>query len=166
MTIVPQTVVSLRYRLSSVELEGENFVEETTAQSPMLFLLGVGQMIPDFEQNLLGKQAGDMFDFEIPHQLAYGEHYAEDIVELPRAVFADAPEGFLTVGNLVPMQNDQGQQLRSLVLAVGEESVRMDFNHPLAGKDLHFVGEILSVRAASADELSHGHAHGVGGHQH
>ena len=70
------------------------------------------------------------------------------------------------VGSIVPMSDSDGNQLRGRILEVNDETVQMDFNHPLAGTDLHFVGTILEVRDAEAEELAHGHAHGPHGHQH
>ena len=52
------------------------------------------------------------------------------------------------------------------VVEIGDDTVKVDLNHPLAGEDLHFKGEVLSVRVATADELDHGHVHGEGGHHH
>jgi FKBP-type peptidyl-prolyl cis-trans isomerase SlyD len=72
----------------------------------------------------------------------------------------------LTIGNLIPMRDNQGNVLQGKVVSVNTDSVKMDFNHPMAGKNLHFTGKILKVREATADELSHGHVHGDGGHHH
>jgi FKBP-type peptidyl-prolyl cis-trans isomerase SlyD len=69
-------------------------------------------------------------------------------------------------GNFLPMVDDQGNHMQGLVVEVGADFIVMDFNHPLADKDLHFSGEVLDVREASAEELAHGHAHGPGGHNH
>jgi FKBP-type peptidyl-prolyl cis-trans isomerase SlyD len=70
------------------------------------------------------------------------------------------------LGALVPMSDNEGNQLRGRIIEVDDENVKMDFNHPLAGTALHFSGEIISVRAANEDEIAHGHVHGEHGHHH
>ncbi len=70
------------------------------------------------------------------------------------------------VGNFLPMKDQEGNPLQGLVQEITDEHVRMDFNHPMAGKDLFFSGEVIEVREATTEELEHGHVHGPGGHQH
>lgn len=72
----------------------------------------------------------------------------------------------LTVGNFVPMQDNEGNPLEGKIVEVNSEHVKMDFNHPLAGKTLHFTGKIVDLRDATEDELNHGHVHGPHGHHH
>ncbi len=72
----------------------------------------------------------------------------------------------LRIGNVIPMQDNQGNPLEGLVIGVDEASVKMDFNHPMAGKTLHFAGTIIDLRDATEEELSHGHVHGAHGHHH
>ena len=127
-------------------------------------------MLPDFELNIEGKTSGDLFDFHIPAALAYGEHDAQHIAMIPTTIFHNEKGIFDTemfkLGALVPMSDNEGNQLRGRIIEVDAENVKMDFNHPLAGTDLHFSGEIISVRAANEDEIAHGHVHGEHGHQH
>jgi FKBP-type peptidyl-prolyl cis-trans isomerase SlyD len=80
--------------------------------------------------------------------------------------FREAPPGFLVPGQAVPFQDQNGDLVDGKILEVGEEVVKVDFNHPLAGVNLHFSGTIEGVRAATDEELEHGHVHGPGGHQH
>ena len=168
MQIEQNRVVSLTYKLTNHKT-GEK-IEETSADNPMLFLVGAGQLIPDFEKNLHGKKAGDSFSFSIPSDLAYGSSSDDQIVSIPVNVFHDEAGKFdaeyFHIGALIPMSDNQGNQLRGKILEVTPETVKMDFNHPLAGTDLQFEGEILEVREATADEIAHGHAHGPGGHHH
>jgi len=72
----------------------------------------------------------------------------------------------LTIGNYIPMQDQNGYSLQGKVVKRGLDKVTMDFNHPMAGKNLHFTGDVLSVREATEEELHHGHVHGEGGHHH
>ena len=89
---------------------------------------------------------------------------------IPLDVFNDESgvfdEKYFPIGSLIPMSDNEGNQLRGRVLEITPELMKMDFNHPLAGTDLHFIGEILDLRDALADEISHGHVHGEHGHQH
>lgn len=168
MTIDVNMVVSLNYKLTNHKT-GEK-IEETTAENPMLFLYGVGSIIPEFEQNIQGKKVGDSFSFSIDSANAYGERNDDQIAAIPVNVFHNENGEINTeeifVGALVPMSDNEGNHLRGTVLEINSEIVKMDFNHPLAGTDLHFEGAILEVRPATQEELDHGHAHGVHGHQH
>lgn len=168
MTIQDLTVVSLNYKLSNHKT-GET-IEETTVENPMVFLFGVGGIIPEFEDNIRGKQTGETFDFSILAENAYGESNEEMIVMIPINVFHDEngtlDTNMFKTGAIVPMSDSEGNHLRGTILEVAPEYIKMDFNHPLAGTDLHFSGEILSIRAASQDEIDHGHVHGPGGHHH
>lgn len=168
MTIDINSVVSLNYKLSN-HTTGEK-IEETSAQNPMVFLYGVGALMPEFEDNLHGKKAGDSFNFSIEADNAYGQHSEENVVMIPVSVFQDESgkinEDEIKVGALVPMSDNEGNHMRGQVKEINSEFVKMDFNHPLAGQHLHFTGEILDVRKATEDELAHGHVHGPGGHHH
>jgi len=158
----------LNYKLSNHKT-GEK-IEETSSDNPMVFLYGVGSFIPEFEENLFGKKAGDSFDFSIISENAYGNQSEDNIVAIPISVFQDETgkinENEIKVGALVPMSDNDGNHMRGQVKEITAEIVKMDFNHPLAGTDLHFKGEILDIREATADELAHGHVHGPGGHHH
>jgi FKBP-type peptidyl-prolyl cis-trans isomerase SlyD len=171
MTIDNNTVVSVNYRLlvSSGNSEKE-LVEETNAENPFVFLLGVGGLLEEFEGNLKGLKSGDTFDFTIKAENGYGLSTPDNIVRIPLAAFVAEGEELDTemvaAGNYLPMVDDQGNQMQGLVVAVSDEHVTMDFNHPLAGKDLHFKGSVNDIREASEEELAHGHVHGAGGHHH
>ncbi len=165
-------VVSVNYRLT-VSSDGsiqEELVEETNAEQPFVFLFGVGGLLEEFENNLRGLKSGDAFDFVIKSENGYGVNDDENLVRIPMAAFVAEGEELdtemVSPGNFLPMVDDQGNQMQGLVLEVTEDHIVMDFNHPLAGKDLHFSGTVNEIRSASAEELSHGHVHGAGGHQH
>jgi FKBP-type peptidyl-prolyl cis-trans isomerase SlyD len=102
--------------------------------------------------------------------MAYGPKDEEQIAMIPLDVFRDEAgvfdEEYFVVDALIPMSDSEGNQLRGRILEINSELIKMDFNHPLAGKDLHFEGNIVGIRDASKDELDHGHVHGEGGHQH
>lgn len=164
-------VVSVTYSLEVSDGAGSAkvFVEKAEADEPLTFLFGAGDMIPGFERGLEGLRAGDPFELEIAPLDAYGEASDDDVVELPYSVFEEEVKrhpDMLTIGNIIPMNDGQGHQFQGRVKSVGMDSVTMDFNHPLAGKTLHFTGKIESLREASEEEIAHGHVHGSGGHHH
>lgn len=170
MTIGENKVVSLNYHLSSkFQNEPEELVEQTSTERPFIFLYGAGGIIPLFEKELSGKTVGDKFDFHINAADGYGEYNEEYVAEIPKEAFlveGKFDDSQITVGAEVPMMDAEGNQMYGLVLEVAEKHVAMDFNHPLAGHDLHFIGEVLEVRDATTEELDHGHVHGPGGHHH
>lgn len=161
MTIAPNHVVTLTYKLHTVENGEHKFVEEADKNNPLDFLYGVGMMLPKFEENIAGLKAGDKTDFDLSAADAYGEKDDRAIVQLPASMFEEA--GLPPVGEILPLQDNQGNQFRAKVTEVSPEAVVADLNHPMAGQDLHFAIEILSVRPATEEELSHGHSHGPDG---
>lgn len=165
MKIQAEHVVSLTYDLYVTNQDGvEELVERTTEEQPLTFLFGAGQMLPKFEENLDGLSTGDTYDFKLSAENAYGEHDPEAVASLPKEMFAgqDMPE----VGNILPLQDNQGNRFQGQVVSVVEDAVLVDLNHPMAGQELHFTGTIINVRPASPEELDHGHAHGPDGHHH
>ena len=171
MTIDKNKVVSLSYHLSSkTNTSEEKFVEKTDAANPFMFLFGGGNVLEAFEKNLKGKKIGDTFDFHLLAKDGYGEWIESYCVSLPIESFKGAdgkPDTeMLKIGNVLPMVDHEGNRMQGMIKSVDDKLVKMDFNHPMAGQDLHFVGEVVAVREASADELSHGHVHGPGGHHH
>ncbi|TAL59007.1 MAG: peptidylprolyl isomerase [Bacteroidetes bacterium] len=172
MNIAKNSVVSLGYTLKSrtgLSLE-EKQIERTTRDHPFVFIYGAGMLLPDFEKNLIGKKAGDKFDFFIQAEKGYGVKNDKHVMNIPIDSFK-SPDGTLDlneirVSNVLTMNDNQGNQLQGTILELTAVYVRMDFNHPLAGHELHFTGEVLNVRPATAEEISHGHVHGPGGHHH
>jgi FKBP-type peptidyl-prolyl cis-trans isomerase SlyD len=155
MEIGRNKFVSLTYQLRLDGAQGE-MIEETSAESPLEFVFGTGRMLEMFEEKLDSMKAGDKFDFDLKAEDAYGEVNKEAIVDLPKNIFevdGSVDEEMLTVGNTVPMQDASGNRLNGIILEVSDDAVKMDFNHPLAGDNLHFSGSILSVREATEDEL-------------
>jgi len=168
MTIELNKVVAVHYNLNEGTAEGQ-LVESTNGGEPLAFIYGVGMMIPAFEANLAGLSIGDTFAFGIPAAEAYGIYDETALVEVPKQIFeheGKIPDGLLEVGNVLPLQDQEGNRLQGMVAFVGLETVKLDFNHPMAGVDLFFTGHVESVRDAEPSELEHGHVHGAGGHQH
>lgn len=165
MKIAPKHVVSLTYDLYVKDEEGkEGLVESATEEQPLTFLFGEGQMLPKFEENLNTLSTGDPYDFRLAAGDAYGEYDEEAVANLPKEMFqgTDMPG----IGNTLPLQDNNGNRFQGRVVSIAEDAVIVDLNHPMAGHDLHFKGNILNVRPATPEELSHGHAHGPDGHHH
>ncbi|QQL50676.1 FKBP-type peptidyl-prolyl cis-trans isomerase [Mucilaginibacter ginkgonis] len=162
MKIVPQYVVSLTYNLYVDKDGNEELVEKTTEEQPLTFLYGAGQMLPKFEEELSSLSTGDSFDFRLSAADAYGEHDEEAIANLPKEMFTEA--GLPAIGAVIPLQDQNGHRFQGQVVSIAEDAVLVDLNHPMAGQELHFKGQILNVRPANDEELSHGHAHGADGH--
>ncbi|HAD10858.1 MAG TPA: peptidylprolyl isomerase [Saprospirales bacterium] len=168
MIIESNKVVTVHYTLNEGTAEGQ-LVESTQGGAPLAFIYGIGMMIPAFEANLAGLSTGDTFAFGIPAAEAYGVYDEAALVEVPKQIFeheGKIPDGLLEIGNVLPLQDQEGNRLQGMVAWVGLETVKLDFNHPMAGVDLFFTGHVDSVRDAEPEELAHGHVHGPGGHHH
>lgn len=170
MKIEKNRVVTLTYELRIKDDNGEqSLIETANEEQPMVFIYGMSGLPDQFESELEGKTEGDTFDFTLPSEGGYGDFDENAIVDLPLNVFqveGSVPENMLEPGNFIPMADSEGNQLQGRVVEVSDETVKMDFNHPLAGKDLNFKGKVEKVREATEEELDHGHVHGEGGHHH
>jgi len=165
MKITKHTVPSVTYTLV---VEGE-VVDMAEKEKPLSFIHGVGMMVPGFENNLEGMSAGEKYKFTLTPEEAYGAYNEDAVVDLPISTFmvdGKVNKDLLNIGQVVPMQDQNGHHLNGTVMEVTDQSVKMDFNHMLAGKELNFTGEILEVRQATSAEIEHGHVHGPGGHHH
>lgn len=172
MTIDKNKVVSLNYHLS-VREEGqteERFAEKTDSAHPLVFIFGTGNLLEDFEKHLKGKKVGETFDFTLNAKQGYGEINKDYVIDLPIEAFknekGEVDRTVLVAGKTLPMRDNEGNHMQGTIKEVGLSTVKMDFNHPLAGHHLHFVGEVLEIRPATEEELDHGHVHGPGGHHH
>ena len=164
MTIDKNHVVALHYTLNAIEENGEKtFIEKTDAENPFTFLYGVGMMLPKFEEQLQGLVAGDQKSFTIVPEDGYGDRDDNAKTELPVEMFEES--GMPPIGAILPLQDGQGNHVNAMVLEITPEFVVVDLNHPMAGKTLHFDLEVQSTRPATEEELDHGHAHGIDGHE-
>ena len=160
MTIKNNTVVSFHYRLSEAGKELENSYDD----SPMLTLVGHNNVIPGLEAALIGKAEGDKFAVSLPPEQAYGPRIDRELMRVPIKHLLDKPKK-VKLGQIVYIDTQEGQ-CSAIVMKVGKFNVDLDTNHPFAGKTLDFDIEIVATREATQQEIQHGHAHGVGGHQH
>jgi FKBP-type peptidyl-prolyl cis-trans isomerase SlyD len=162
MVIANDKVVSVIYELKLAQGDGE-LIEKVNPNRPLIFLFGRGNLLPKFESNLDGMKMGDQFDFILSSEDAYGSFSNDAIVEIPKSIFSvdgEIDESLLTLGNVIPMMDNTGNKFNGKVMELNSDSVKMDFNHPLAGKSLHFKGEVVGIREATNEELEHGHLHG------
>lgn len=167
MKTAPNHVVGISYTLT--ENGSADVIEKVGKEDPFVFLLGVGSLLEAFESNISNLGVGDTFDFVLQAEDAYGVVDANAVVNVPIDVFivnGKLLEDHIQPGRTVRLQDQHGNPLIGVVQERALEHVRIDFNHPMAGKALHFTGEIVSVRPATAEELDHGHVHGPGGHHH
>lgn len=186
MKIGQNKVVEFSYEL---EVDG-NIVDHTTKERPLDYIHGTGSLLKKLEEHMEGMEAGERFDVTLSPSDGYGDVDPSRIIDLPKEAFevnGEIREDLLVPGNTIPMMNSMGGVIPGTVLEVSESSVKMDLNHQMAGKTLHFTGEIISVREATEKELAeglhgeyvqscgcggcHGHDHngecgGCGGHGH
>ncbi len=156
MAIDRNKFVSLSYELTSGDFDGE-VKERASSESPLTFVYGAGLMLPKFEEHLLGLKQGDNYKFMVKSDDAYGPIFEERIVDLPKDIFkvdGKLDETLLALGNVVPMMDASGNRLQGTVKEVRDNDVKMDFNHPMAGQDLYFKGEVLEVRQATDEEIA------------
>jgi len=155
MEIKPNTVVSFHYTAKDRET-GEIYDSSFQRGEPIKVLIGANQIIPGLERRLLGLAKGQEAVVEVPAEEAYGERNPELIQVLPREFF----EGIeLQKGLHLQMRTPEGHTVYLVVVDFDENSVTVDMNHPLAGRDLVFEIKIEDVREATPEELAHGHAH-------
>lgn len=160
MNISENAVASIHYTLT----DGDGKVIDTSeGQEPLAYLHGAGNIIPGLEKALVGKAVGDKFKVSIPAAEAYGVRDDSMVQELPSNMFSGIDK--IEVGMEFHAETEHGLQVVTVTKVEGD-NVTIDGNHPLAGVDLTFDVEVADVRAASAEELEHGHAHGAGGHHH
>ena len=157
MTIVEKDAVASVHYTGTLPESGEVF-DTSEGRDPLTFLVGHQQMIPGFEEELMGAEKGERRTFTLGPERAYGEKIAEAVQQIPAEMFGDiTPEPGMTLMSDVGPFN---------VVSVEGDTVTVDFNHKLAGERLQFSVEVVDVRAATEEEIAHGHAHGPGGHHH
>jgi FKBP-type peptidyl-prolyl cis-trans isomerase SlyD len=162
MTIIAPSstkrVMSFNYTLKDVSGQ----ILDSSDDGPLAFLEGTGQIIPALEEEISGMLIGQKKIVKLPAERAYGIPQANLVMDVPKEELAHLK---IEVGAF--LQLDLGQQLKVVrITQIGEKTVTLDGNHPLAGQDLEFEVEMVDSRPATAEELAHGHAHGPGGHHH
>lgn len=148
--------LAVAYRLYIDQEDGRAIVEEVKEEEPLAFLSGFGMMLEDFEKELVARQKGEEFDFTLPKEKAYGEYDESHVVDLDKSIFSinnHFDHEHVFKGATVPLQNEDGNRFLGRVVEITDDKVKMDLNHPLAGKDLNFKGKVLEAREASDEEV-------------
>lgn len=160
MQITRHTVATLSYRLTD---DAGALLDASEDGAPLAYIHGTESLIPGLEQALEGRKSGDVLKVRLSPEQAYGERDEELIHEVSRAELPAEAE--IEVGVQLHAESEDGEHILTVVGVEGD-AVRLDANHPLAGVALNFDVAVVSVRAATAEELTHGHIHGEGGHHH
>lgn len=160
MQVEEKKVVGIHYKLTD---DDGKVLDSSENADPLMFIYGIGMLIPGLEKALLGKAKGDQLNVSIAPADAYGERDDQLTQSVPKSQF-DEPEK-LQVGMQFQVETEQGV-LVVTVTEVNDQDVKIDGNHPLAGVNLNFDVTVEEVREATQEELDHGHVHGPGGHQH
>ena len=146
-------MVGVDYKLT---VDGQ-IADQWRPGQPLEFIFGTGMLLPKFEEAILGKEIGEAVSFTHEPKDGYGELIADAVVDLPKNIFmvdGKLAEDILFVGSQVPMSDNQGNRMMGIVKEVGDETVKMDFNHPMAGKTLNFDVEVISVRDVTPEDLA------------
>jgi FKBP-type peptidyl-prolyl cis-trans isomerase SlyD len=165
MIVSKDKVISVTYELKNNDADSP-IIEKVDESRPMTFLFGAGNLLKDFEAKLESLKTGDSFDFVLTCEQAYGPVTEDAKIMLPLNAFeveGQVDYNMVKMGNKIPMMDQAGNRLTGTVIEISSENVRMDFNHPLAGQDLHFKGRITEIREATEEEKTHGHIHASGG---
>ena len=160
MQIAKDTVATIDYTLT--DPQGQ-VIDTSKGREPLAYLHGASNIIPGLESALEGKNAGESVNVTVPAEKGYGPRDPNLIQPVPRANFQSAGE--IKPGMQFQAQTPDGARVVT-VIKVDDQNVTVDANHPLAGMDLRFDVTVVGVREASAEEISHGHVHGAGGHHH
>lgn len=156
MQIADNTVAELNYKLT---IDGE-LIDESHEGHPLAYIHGNGNLIPGMENALTGKSMGDNFNLTLEPKDAYGEYDDTLFTKVDRSELSEINN--LEVGLELEAEFPEGTQVAT-VKAIDGDEVSIDGNHPLAGETLNFEVEVVGVRAATEEELAHGHPHGPGG---
>jgi FKBP-type peptidyl-prolyl cis-trans isomerase SlyD len=160
MTIAQDRVVSIHYSLTN---DAGDVLDSSSGADPLTYLHGHGNLIAGLERELLGRKTGDKLRVKIAPADGYGEYDAALVQRVPRRSLKGIPN--LRVGMRLQAQTEHGARAVTVTQLTGD-LVTLDGNHPLAGQNLNFDVEVGEVRAATAEELEHGHVHGPHDHHH
>lgn len=152
-------VVSMEYTL---QVDNEE-IDSSKGQEPLQFLVGHGNIISGLEREMMGMKVGESKDIVVQPADAYGEFDEDAYMDVPRKEFPGDLQ--IEEGSELTVRDDSGQSRYARIDAIEGETVRLNFNHPLAGDELHFNVKVLDVREPTNEELEHGHVH-QNGHQH
>ena len=153
MKVENSKMVSVHYTLT---VDGQ-VADQSREGQPLQFICGTGMLLPKFEGAIMGKEAGEKVSFTLAPADGYGEIIPEAVVDLPKTIFmidGKVAEEILFVGNQVPMSDANGNRMMGVIKEIADETVKMDFNHPMAGKTLNFDVEVVEVRDVTPEDLA------------
>ncbi|NUQ36953.1 MAG: peptidylprolyl isomerase [Caldilineales bacterium] len=153
-TVAADMVVTLSYAVHSADGE---FIDSSDDSGPLEYLHGQGGLVPGLEAALTGMAVGESKEVTLAPEDAYGEWEEDAFEEVPLSMFGDEE---LYEGMEIYLEDDDGEVTEAWVSEIYENAVLLDFNHPLAGETLVFEVTVEAIRAATAEELEHGHVHG------
>ncbi|MCF7928683.1 MAG: peptidylprolyl isomerase [Spirochaetales bacterium] len=161
MVIEKNKVVSIDY---TVKDDNGEVIDTSEGREPLSFLFGTGSIIPGLEKELDGKEEGESVSVTVTPEEGYGTYDERLLVDVPKTSFQNPDQ--IQAGMQVQAQNQDGSTQVLTIKDIGEESVKLDGNHPLAGMVLSFDVDIANVREPSSEELEHGHVHDGNGQEH
>lgn len=156
MKIENNKVVELEYELS---VDGKVVDKTTEMTGPLDYIHGTHMLLPKFESEIEGMEPESEFAFTLTPEEGYGEYDSKRKFDIPKSSFevdGAIREDLLVVGRVIPLLNSSGMVVQGTIAEIHEDTVTMDFNHPMAGKTLNFKGKIVSVRDATEKELTEG----------
>ena len=133
-----------------------DLVEEATEGDPFIFVSALGMTLDAFEAQIVPLNVGDSFDFTLAPNDAYGEYEKEGRIALSREAFGEGGKfdsRYIYKGAVVPLNSPDGARFKGVIVDIGDETVTVDLNHPLAGKSLNFVGKVIETRDATGEEI-------------
>lgn len=150
--------IAVAYKLYAAGEKSLEFIEEATDEKPFVFISGFGFTLDEFEKQVIDLKKGAEFNFTLTQEQAYGDYSEEHVVDLEREIFCinghfDHEHVFEDA--ILPLQNEEGQRFMGKVVSIGDSHVKIDLNHPLAGKELNFKGHIVENREATNEEIQH-----------
>ena len=155
MNIDNNTVANVAYKIHANAPDGD-LIEFADESSPRSMIFGYQKVIPGFESNMIGLDEGASFDFELSPDQAFGDYRSEMVVDVPKTAFmvnGELKEDLLYIENEISMMDNQGNPMKGKIIEVSTDSVKMDFNHPLAGQKLFIAGKVLDVRPITQEDL-------------
>jgi len=153
--VADDVVVSIEYTLT---VDG-NIVDASEENEPLEYLQGYQNIIPGLEKEMVGMQIGESREVTVLPKDGYGEMDPNALIEVPRSEF---PKDFeIKPGLELQLQNQDNELLNAVIVDVTPKTVKLDLNHPLAGKELLFRVTVVGLREPTEEEMSHGHVHGV-----
>lgn len=156
MKIDNNTVALVAYKIHANSPDGE-LIEFADERNPRQMIFGYEKVIPGFEVNMMGRDTGENFSFQIGPDEAFGEYRDEMLVDVPKSAFmvnGVLREDLLYISNVISMMDNHGNPIKGKILEVNNESVKMDFNHPLAGNKLFITGQVMEVRPVTQDDIA------------